>query len=128
MIFGNLTLSWNLLPMMNKFPIQPGDEQGPVFNQPWEAQAFSLVIALHHNGVFTWQEWSTTLAEVIAEAQAGGDADPGNTYYQHWLKALELLVAEKALSHSSELSNRIEQWRSAYLRTPHGQPVELNSE
>ena len=73
---------------MQKFPHQPQDDQGPVFNEPWEAQAFALVIALHEQELFSWQEWAGVLNEQIALAQAGGDPDLGNTYYQHWLVAL----------------------------------------
>ena len=43
---------------MQKFPAQPTDDDGPVFNEPWEAQAFSLVLALHEKGQFSWDEWA----------------------------------------------------------------------
>ena len=45
---------------MQKFPFQPSDEDGPVFNEPWEAQVFSLVLALHEKGQFSWDEWAGT--------------------------------------------------------------------
>jgi nitrile hydratase accessory protein len=110
---------------MEEFPFQPRDEDGPVFSQPWEAQAFSLVLALYEQGVFSWQEWAATLSQQIEVAQKNGDPDLGNTYYQHWLKALEQLSKEKGLSTDIELSARAEQWRQVYLNTPHGHPIEL---
>ena len=67
----------------------------PVFREPWEAQAFALAVALHQQGLFTWPEWAATLADEIKRAQATGDPDTGETYYRHWLAALERLVAEK---------------------------------
>ena len=76
-------------------PGQPRDADGPVFREAWEAQAFAMTLVLHERGVFTWKEWSATLAEEIRVAQAAGDPDTGVTYYQHWLKALERLVVEK---------------------------------
>ena len=108
-------------------PFQPHDEDGPVFREPWEAQAFGLVIALHEQWQFTWAEWAGTLSTEIKAAQVDGDPDLGNTYYQHWLCALERLVTEKNLSRSLEIDARQERWRQAYLNTPHGQPIHLEA-
>lgn len=110
-----------------EFQFQPKNSEGPVFNEPWEAQAFALVIALHQQGAFTWDEWASTLSAEITHAQQAGDPDLGNTYYQHWLQALERLVLEKSLSNDVEIERRVAQWKSAYLATPHGQPIELKT-
>jgi nitrile hydratase accessory protein len=106
-------------------PLQPlaGDE--PVFREPWEAHAFAMAVALHRKGLFTWTEWAAALAEQIAQAQAQGDADLGDTYYRHWLSALEALVAAKGASSADELSRYRDAWDRAADRTPHGQPIEL---
>jgi len=63
----------------------PRDDDGPVFREPWEAQAFAMALALHERGLFTWNEWAAALAEEIKRAQAAGDPDTGETYYRHWL-------------------------------------------
>ncbi len=110
---------------MQNLPHQPHDEQGPVFKEPWEAQAFAIVIALHEQGQFTWSEWATALSKQISKAQAAGDPDLGDSYYQHWLSALESLSQEKRLSSADEMHERKMQWRSAYLNTEHGKPIEL---
>ena len=110
---------------MQKFPFQPSDEDGPAFNEPWEAQVFSLVLALHEKGQFSWDEWAGTLSEQIKIAQLNDDPDLGNTYYHHWLNALEKIALEKNISSNREIHEKAEQWREAYLSTPHGQPVEL---
>jgi len=102
----------------------PNDE-GPVFREPWQAQAFALVLSLHERGAFTWQEWTATLGEEIKKAQAAGDPDTGETYYHHWLAALERLVAAKGLADSVTLARTREAWRRACARTPHGTPIEL---
>jgi nitrile hydratase accessory protein len=81
----------------NAIPSVPRDADGPVFREPWEAQAFAMALALHDRGVFTWPEWAAALSLEISQAQAAGDPDTGETYYQHWLKALERLVAEKGV-------------------------------
>ena len=105
----------------------PRDEDGPVFNAPWEAAAFALAVRLSHEGHFTWQEWTATLSREIAEAQRQGDPDLGDTYYHHWVKALERLCAEKGLAYLNDLDRRKEEWRQAYLNTPHGKPIELSA-
>ena len=69
-----------------------------MFREPWEAQAFAMALALHKRGLFTWPEWAATLGDEIKRAQAAGDPDTGETYYRHWLDALERLVAEKGVA------------------------------
>ena len=106
-------------------PGQPRDAEGPVFAEPWEAQAFALAVALHERGVFTWPEWADALAREIARAQRAGDPDTGATYYRHWLAALERLVAEKELADTATLHRYADAWGRAAERTPHGTPIEL---
>jgi nitrile hydratase accessory protein len=103
----------------------PTDRDGPVFGEPWEAHAFALAVSLHQRGLFTWPEWAQALAAQIATAQAAGDADLGDTYYHHWLAALETLVSEKGAGSSDELARYRDAWDHAADRTPHGQPIEL---
>ena len=98
----------------------------PVFREPWEAQAFAMTLALHERGLFTWPEWAAALAAQISAAQAAGDADTGDTCYQHWLAALEVLVATKGASSASELEHWRGAWDHAADRTPHGQPIVLS--
>ena len=106
-------------------PDQPRDRDGPVFRAPWQAQAFAMTLALHRRGLFSWSEWSTALAARIAAAQAAGDADLGDTYYDHWLAALEDLVAVKGAGTREDLARYRAAWDRAADRTPHGQPIEL---
>jgi nitrile hydratase accessory protein len=106
----------------------PRDEGGPVFREPWEAQAFALAVALNARGLFTWTEWAAALGEEIKRAQAAGDPDLGNTYYRHWLAALERLVAHKGLTSTAMLARTREAWDRAADRTPHGSPIELREE
>ena len=109
-------------------PSVPQDEQGPVFNEPWEAQAFAMTLALHERGLFTWGEWAAALGAEIKRAQDAGDPDTGETYYQHWLAALERLVAEKGVATAETLHRYRDAWDHACDRTPHGKPIELREE
>ena len=106
-------------------PGVPRDADGPVFREPWEAQAFAMTLALYERGLFTWPEWAATLADEIKKAQAAGDPDTGDTYYQHWLNALERMVAHKGVTDPATLKRYHDAWDRACDRTPHGQPIEL---
>jgi nitrile hydratase accessory protein len=106
-------------------PALPRDAGGPVFRAPWEAQAFAMTLALHARGVFTWREWAGALAAELAGAVARGVADDGTRYYEHWLAALEKLVAGKNVIVGHELEQRVEDWDAAARATPHGKPIEL---
>jgi nitrile hydratase accessory protein len=106
----------------------PSDADGPVFREPWEAQAFAMALALHARGLFTWNEWAATLADEIKRAQAAGDADTGETYYRHWLATLERLIAAKGVATSETLNRYRNAWDHAADRTPHGSPIELKPE
>jgi nitrile hydratase accessory protein len=106
-------------------PSIPRDTDGPVFREPWEAQVFAMALALHERGVFTWPQWAATLAAEIKRAQAAGDLDAGDTYYHHWLNALERLVAENGVTDAAMLARYQHAWDHAADRTPHGQPIEL---
>ena len=101
------------------------DEQQPVFAEPWEAHAFAIAVKLSEKGLLKWSEWLDVLAEEIKEAKEQGNPDFGKTYYQFWLTALETILLEKKILKKSDLKSMMEQWRRAYLSTPHGITVKL---
>ena len=106
-------------------PSIPRNADGPVFREPWQAQAFALALALHARGLFTWSEWAAMLTEDIRRAQAAGDPDTGETYYLHWLATLERIVAAKGVATEATLARYRAAWDHAADRTPHGAPIAL---
>ena len=110
---------------LSALPPLPRDEAGPVFAEPWQAQAFALAVKLSEQGHFTWKEWAATLARELKAAADRGEPDDGSHYYEHWLAALERLVTGRGLASSSELLQRKDDWADAYRHTPHGKPVQL---
>jgi nitrile hydratase accessory protein len=110
---------------LSDLPRLPRDEAGPVFAEPWQAQAFALAVKLSEQGHFTWKEWAATLAEELQAAARRGEPDDGSRYYEHWLTALERLVTAKGLTDRTALVTRKAAWVEAYRATPHGTPVEL---
>jgi nitrile hydratase accessory protein len=102
-------------------PALPRDEDGPVFEAPWQAQAFAMAVRLYEQGHFTWGEWAAALSRKITAA----GPDDTTEYYEHWLATLEAMVAANGLSSDDELAERREAWRQAAKSTPHGQPIVL---
>lgn len=96
-----------------------------MFREPWEAQAFAMTLALYDRGLFTWSEWAAMLGAEIKRARETGDPDTGETYYRHWLAALERMVAAKGVTDPRMLTRYYEAWEHAADRTPHGTPIEL---
>ena len=110
---------------LSELPRLPRDDGGPVFAEPWQAQAFALAVKLSERGHFSWKEWADALAAELTAAVERGEPDDGSHYYEHWLAALERLIAAKGLADPAALLERKEAWAEAYRRTPHGKPIEL---
>jgi nitrile hydratase accessory protein len=106
-------------------PSLPRDHGGPVFAEPWHAQAFALAVTLSDQGHFSWKEWADELAGTLRAAAARGEPDDGSRYYDHWLATLERVVTAKGLTDKPTLVARKDAWVTAYWNTPHGRPVEL---
>lgn len=112
--------------LARSLPDLPRDAAGPVFSAPWQAHAFALVLALHERDVFTWPEWAAALAAAIQRAEFAAAPGDGESYYRHWLDALESLVLARGLARSDTLHALEHAWLAAADRTPHGQPIVLS--
>ncbi len=108
-------------------PSLPIDDDGPLFAEPWQAQAFAMAVRLSAEGHFTWPEWVQYLSTEIAADKDKVSDNNLETYYNQWLAALEKLVTDKGLASSGEMTGRKEEWRRAYLNTPHGEAIELSA-
>src|SRR5512147_3087360 len=95
---------------LDVLPALPRDADGPVFQAPWQAQAFAMALSLHARGAFTWREWADALAAELAATAARGEPDDGTHYYEHWLAALEKLAARKGIVSGEALERRVGEW------------------
>ncbi|SDQ31080.1 nitrile hydratase accessory protein [Pseudovibrio sp. Tun.PSC04-5.I4] len=105
-------------PNLSVLPAIILQDDKPVFNEPWEAQAFAMAVNLHQNGAFGWDEWASALS---FEIHSGVE----RSYYQHWLSALEKLVSDKSLTTRADLEATKTAWHTAASATPHGEPIVL---
>lgn len=108
--------------------VVPGDGGGPVFAEPWQAQAFAIAVTLERRGVFNWSEWAQMLGDEIRAAEAAAGPDTGADYYRHWLATLERMVALKGLAGAEALARHRHALARAARRTPHGAPIEVRAE
>jgi len=97
----------------------------PVFAEPWQAEAFAMVVALHERGLFSWSEWAEALS---AEVKQPGAAEDGHDYYAHWLAALEKLLAAKGVAPPRDVDQLAAAWQRAAHATPHGKPIALEND
>ena len=111
----------------------PSQPQGPVFEEPWQAHAFAIVMKLYHEGHYTWPDWDDYLGHEIQSPDhfpnlpegtapkpepsvadranynqflAACEAD-GARYYHHWLAGLEKMLHVKGLVSQDELAHRM---------------------
>lgn len=103
----------------------PAGLDAPVFAEPWQAEAFAMTVALHDKGLFSWSEWADALS---AEVKKPGAAADGHGYYEHWLAALENLLASKGLAAKPDVEAMALAWERAAHATPHGKPILLEND
>jgi nitrile hydratase accessory protein len=111
--------------LLQTLPSIPTDDEGPVFSEPWQAEIFAMTLSLYEKGIFSWSEWAAQLTQSIQAAQDDGDPDLGDTYYLHWLDALEKMVVSKGIGAADQLTQLYTEWETAANTTPHGQTIEL---
>ena len=110
-------------------PCQPfaRDNGEAPFHDSWEAEAYAmgnLLVKMKH---VTSKEWMDLMAESIREAQAFGDPDTGETYYNHWCRSLEKFCFKTGLSNPAEHQEKLKLWRAAIINTPHDVPLSIEN-
>ena len=87
------------------------DEKDPPFAEPWQAQAFAVVVELIESGRLTQEEWSQRLSAELKAAEGRGEYDTGKRYYGYWLAALERLAVDREITEWNELAEEREETR-----------------
>jgi nitrile hydratase accessory protein len=91
-----------------KGAVDPPQESGDlVFEAPWQARAFGLVVTLYRQGLFEWNEFQNRLIEQVqADAFADEENDSESVYYRQWIAAFEQLLADKDLFDNETIEER----------------------
>jgi nitrile hydratase accessory protein len=90
-----------------------GSDSDRSFDHPWELRAFAMAVAAYHNGQYEWSEFQLSLIDSIKKWEAGGGAEPWS-YYEHWLEALETVLAGNGALSEAALDDQTK----AVLATP----------
>ena len=101
------------------------DLQEQVFAEPWHAQLFATTHTLAATGHFEWKDWTNHFSAALKSSDGLSPSEGDATYYEIWLVAFEDFLIIRHLADNEGLANLKGAWTSAYLRTPHGAPVEL---
>lgn len=97
------------------------------FHKPWHAQIFALTVHLNEQGHFEWKDWSKTFSAALSSKGSKELIINDDDYYLIWLKTLEEFLGETVKLQSDEIIQYFQDWRAAFLNTPHGQPVKLEN-
>ena len=74
------------------------DEAAPQFDHEWQRRAFGLAVALSEFGHYQWEDFQQSLIQMIGDWQDAPEAERGDwRYYDHWVAALENVVADHQL-------------------------------
>ena len=77
-----------------------------VFAEPWQSRAFGMAVTLYDSGAFTWPQFQAALVARIAAWEAAPPTGECWNYYQHWLGALEDVLAGDGTVAADEISRR----------------------
>ena len=97
----------------------------PVFEAPWHAQVFALTVHLNERDVFDWPQWAERFSATLKRHGLAKELNGGEDYFAAWLETLETFLADRSIADPNETARLKQAWKTAYLATPHGQPVTL---
>ncbi|MEX0285602.1 MAG: nitrile hydratase accessory protein [Paracoccaceae bacterium] len=88
-----------------------GDTEMMVFDAPWQARVFALVVMMVEDGHMSWKDFQSHLVQETRQGESAtdkGSLEPQeSTYYQRWLNAAEHLLQELELLRPDELDGKI---------------------
>lgn len=88
------------------------DGEEPTFDSPAQARAFGLVVALSREGAFEWNAFRDELIDRIAGDDGSLETETEQSYYDHWLEAIERLLDENGYVSPAELEERAREFAS----------------
>lgn len=99
------------------------------FDEPWEVRAFAMAVAAYHSGKYEWSEFQLSLIRSIKQWEEGAADEPWS-YYEHWLAALETVLADNGVLSDAALDERTREVlaipRNANHHEAHREPVAVS--
>ncbi len=100
-----------------------------LLNEPWELRAFAMAVAAYHDGKYEWSEFQLSLIQAIKQWEEGSAGEPWS-YYEHWVTALETVLAENGVLSDAALDERTREVlatpRNANHHEAHREPVAIS--
>jgi len=112
--------------LVSNLPVSPAER---AFERPWELRAFAMAVAAYHSGQYEWSEFQLSLAASIKAWEQHGGQEPW-AYYEHWLDALETVLADSGALSNAVLDDRTKAAlavpKSANHHQAHREPVAVD--
>lgn len=88
-------------------PTADDTDDGPTFDEPWQARAFALAVALtgEDQRDWTWEEFQRELVSEV-EADPGPAGSDEAVYYRQWLRSLERFLVDRGAVDPDDLLAR----------------------
>jgi nitrile hydratase accessory protein len=93
------------------------------FDEPWQLRAFALAVAAHKSGHYPWADFQGALVASINDWEGQTEAgDPSWSYYEHWVNAVEAVLAVGDLVDDSALDARTREVLATPANRNHHEP------
>ena len=101
---------------------------GLCFSEPWHAELLAIAILLCETGRLDKSDLSEVAGKAISDTGSSTGSASGEDAFEAALGKLESVLAENGFADRTEIDSALNEWRQAYLDTPHGDPVKLSAD
>ncbi len=95
------------------------------FISPWQADLFAIAVLLCETGHLDRAELSDAVEQAASSASPENGIAAREECFTAALRTLERALAERGVANRREIDSAQDEWRQAYLETPHGAPIKL---
>ena len=92
----------------------PRHGDAPLFQAPWQARIFALIVEAVKAGHFPWTDFQSSLVAALARSDDAGESDEliERHYFDAWLEAAEETLLALGLINAGEVDRQIEHVRA----------------
>lgn len=89
------------------------EADAPLFDAPWQARIFALIVTTVKQGHLPWKTFQNQLVKAISEKERGAGADEtvkiDNGYFDCWLTAVEETLKHEGIIAGDDVGRKIEE-------------------